>query len=145
MSELEQMYREVILDHYKSPRGHGLIADADAQAEGENPLCGDEVTISVKFTDDGETIAAIGFEGRGCAISQAATSMLSELVQGRKAADVAALPKEELLAEIGIPLTPIRLKGAILGLGVLKVALNKAKGTPLPEEWQGLAADLQFE
>jgi nitrogen fixation NifU-like protein len=71
--------------------------------------------------------------------------MLSELVQGRKAADVAALPKEELLAEIGIPLTPIRLKCAILGLGVLKVALNKAKGTPLPEEWQGLAADLQFE
>ena len=145
MSEMDQMYREVILDHYKSPRGHGLIEDADAQAEGENPLCGDEVTISVKFAEDGETIAAIGFEGRGCAISQAATSMLSELVQGRKAADVAALPKEELLAEIGIPLTPIRLKCAILGLGVLKVALNKAKGTPLPEEWRGLAADLQFD
>ena len=145
MSELEQMYREVILDHYKSPRGHGLIEDADAQAEGENPLCGDEVTISVKFAADGETISAIGFEGRGCAISQAATSMLSELVQGRKAADVAVLPNEELLAEIGIPLTPVRLKCALLGLGVLKVALNKAKGTPLPEEWQGLAADLQFE
>jgi nitrogen fixation protein NifU and related proteins len=145
MSEMEQMYREVILDHYKSPRGHGLLEDADAQAEGENPLCGDEVTISVKFAEDGETISEIGFEGRGCAISQAATSMLTELVQGRKAADVAALPKEELLAEIGIPLTPIRLKCAILGLGVLKVALNKAKGTPLPEEWQGLAADLQFD
>jgi len=145
MSELEQMYREVILDHYKSPRGHGLLEDADAQAEGENPLCGDEVTISVKFAEDGETISEIGFEGRGCAISQAATSMLTELVRGRKAADVAALPKEELLAEIGIPLTPIRLKCAILGLGVLKVALNKAKGTPLPEEWQGLAADLQFD
>jgi nitrogen fixation NifU-like protein len=145
MSEMDQMYREVILDHYKSPRGHGLIEGADAQAEGENPLCGDEVTISVKFAADGETIEAIGFEGRGCAISQAATSMLTELVQGRKATEVAALPKEELLEEIGIPLTPIRLKCAILGLGVLKVALNKAKGTPLPEEWQGLAADLQFD
>jgi nitrogen fixation NifU-like protein len=144
MSELEQMYREVILDHYKSPRGHGLIEGADAQAEGENPLCGDEVTISVKFAEDGETISAIGFEGRGCAISQAATSMLTELVQGRTATEVAALPKEELLAEIGIPLTPIRLKCAILGLGVLKVALNRAKGTPLPDEWQGLAADLEF-
>jgi nitrogen fixation protein NifU and related proteins len=142
MSELEQMYREVILDHYKSPRGHGLIEGADAQAEGQNPLCGDEVTISVKFGDDGETIENVGFEGRGCAISQAATSMLTELVRGRTAADVAALPKEELLEEIGIPLTPIRLKCAILGLGVLKVALNKAKGTPLPEEWQGLADDL---
>jgi nitrogen fixation NifU-like protein len=144
VSELEQMYREVILDHYKSPRGHGLLQDADVQAEGQNPLCGDEVTISVKFADDGETIEGIGFEGRGCAISQAATSMLTELVQGRSATEVASLPKEELLEEIGIPLTPIRLKCAILGLGVLKVALNKAKGTPLPEEWQGLADDLTF-
>ena len=138
MSEMEQMYREVILDHYKSPRGHGLIENADAQAEGQNPLCGDEVTISVKFAEDGETIAAIGFEGRGCAISQAATSMLSDLVKGKTATQVAALPREELLDEIGIPLMPIRLKCAILGLGVLKVALHRAKGTPLPDEWQGL-------
>jgi len=138
------MYREVILDHYKSPRGHGLIENADAQAEGQNPLCGDEVTISVKFAADGETIESIGFEGRGCAISQAATSMLTELVQGRTATEVAALPKEELLEEIGIPLTPIRLKCAILGLGVLKVALHKAKGTPLPQEWQGMGDDLSF-
>jgi nitrogen fixation NifU-like protein len=145
MTEMDQMYREVILDHYKSPRGHGLIEGAEAQAEGQNPLCGDEVTISVKFAEDGETIAEIGFEGRGCAISQAATSMLTELVQGRKAADVAALPKEELLDEIGIPLTPVRLKCAILGLGVLKVALHRAKGTPLPDEWQGLADDLTFD
>ena len=144
MSEMEQMYREVILDHYKSPRGHGLIENADAQAEGQNPLCGDEVTISVKFAADGETIESIGFEGRGCAISQAATSMLTELVQGRTASEVAVLPKEELLDEIGIPLTPIRLKCAILGLGVLKVALHKAKGTPLPQEWQGMGDDLSF-
>jgi nitrogen fixation protein NifU and related proteins len=144
MSEMEQLYREVILDHYKSPRGHGLIADADAQAEGQNPLCGDEVSISVKFAADGETIESVGFEGRGCAISQAATSMLTELVQGRKATEVATLPREELLDEIGIPLTPIRLKCAILGLGVLKVALHKAKGTPLPEEWQGMGDDLTF-
>jgi nitrogen fixation NifU-like protein len=141
---MEQMYREVILDHYKSPRGHGLIENADAQAEGQNPLCGDEVTISVKFAADGETIESVGFEGRGCAISQAATSMLTELVQGRSATEVAALPKEELLEEIGIPLTPIRLKCAILGLGVLKVALHKAKGTPLPQEWQGMGDDLSF-
>jgi nitrogen fixation protein NifU and related proteins len=134
----------VILDHYKSPRGHGLIENADAQAEGQNPLCGDEVTISVKFAADGETIESIGFEGRGCAISQAATSMLTELVQGRTASEVAALPKEDLLEEIGIPLTPIRLKCAILGLGVLKVALHKAKGTPLPQEWQGMGDDLSF-
>jgi nitrogen fixation NifU-like protein len=135
MSEFDQLYREVILDHYKNPRSHGLLDAPDAQAEGQNPLCGDEVTVSVRF--DGDTIGEVGFEGRGCAISQAATSMLTELVRGKTADEVARMPKEELLDEIGIPLTPVRLKCAILGLGVLKVALHKAKGTPLPEEWTG--------
>jgi nitrogen fixation protein NifU and related proteins len=137
MNEFEQMYREQILDHYKNPRGHGAVEDADARAEGVNPLCGDEVTISVAFADDGDTIRDVAFEGRGCAISQAASSMLMEMVKGRSASEVAAMPKDELLDEIGIPLTPIRLKCAILGLGVLKGALHRAKGTPLPEEWAG--------
>jgi nitrogen fixation NifU-like protein len=136
--DFEDMYREVILDHYKNPRGYGAMDEPDAHAEGQNPLCGDEVSISVKFGPDGETIDDIRFEGRGCAISQAATSMLTGIVKGRTASQVAELPKEELLEEIGIPLTPIRLKCAILGLGVLKVALHRAKGTPLPDEWQGL-------
>ncbi len=134
----EDLYREVILDHYKNPRGHGVIEDADAQAEGVNPLCGDEVSIFVQFGEDGETIDDVKFSGRGCAISQASTSMLMEMVKGRKAHEIAELPKEQLLEEVGIPLTPIRLKCALLGLGVLKVALHRAKGTPLPEEWAGL-------
>jgi nitrogen fixation NifU-like protein len=138
VNEFDQMYREVILDHYKNPRGHGTIDDADAHAEGMNPLCGDEVDIYVSFGDDGDTIDEVKFSGRGCAISQAATSMLMEMVQGRKATEVAELSKEELLDEVGIPLTPVRLKCALLGLGVLKVALHRAKGTPLPEEWAGL-------
>jgi nitrogen fixation NifU-like protein len=106
-------------------------------------LCGDEISVSVRF-GDGDTIEEIGFEGRGCAISQAATSMLTELVQGRSAAEVAAMPKDELLEQIGIPLTPVRLKCAILGLGVLKLALHKAKGTPLPEEWGTAANELRL-
>jgi len=137
-SSFDEMYREVILDHYKNPRGHGVIDPADAQAEGQNPLCGDEVSIFVSFEDDGETIEDVKFRGRGCAISQASTSMLMGLVKGRKAGDVAAMSKDELLEEVGIQLTPIRLKCALLGLGVLKVALHRAKGTPLPEEWAGL-------
>ena len=138
MSEgFDQLYREVILDHYKNPRGHGVIEPADASADGQNPLCGDEVSIYVSFEPDGDTIEDVKFSGRGCAISQAATSMLTELVVGRSAAEVSELPKEELLEEVGIPLTPVRLKCAILGLGVLKVALHRAKGTPLPEEWAG--------
>ncbi|MDQ3874164.1 MAG: SUF system NifU family Fe-S cluster assembly protein [Actinomycetota bacterium] len=143
MSGFDELYREVILDHYKNPRGHGSLAEADARAEGMNPLCGDEVTISLAFADDGETVRDVMFEGRGCAISQAATSMLMEMAKGRSAEEIAAMPKEDLLDEIGIPLTPIRLKCALLGLGVLKVALNRAKGTALPEEWAG-ADEIDF-
>jgi nitrogen fixation protein NifU and related proteins len=128
----EQFYRELILDHYKNPRNFGTIDPADAQAEGKNPLCGDEASITVAFADDGETISDVRFSGHGCAISTAANSMLTELVKGRKAAEVAVM-KDELLDEIGIPLTPVRIKCALLGLTTLKLALHKAKGTPLPE------------
>jgi nitrogen fixation protein NifU and related proteins len=144
MSEFDELYREVILDHYKNPRGHGLLEDPDAEAEGQNPLCGDEVSIYVAFGEDGDTIDEVKFSGRGCAISQAATSMLMEMVKGRSAADVATLPRDELLEEIGIPLTPVRLKCALLGLSTLKLALHKAKGTPLPEEWAGASNDLDL-
>ncbi len=138
MSEFDSMYREVILDHYKNPRGHGVIEAADAEAEGQNPLCGDEVAIFVAFGDDDETIEDVKFRGRGCAISQAATSMLTEMVKGRTADEIATMPRDDLLDEVGIPLSPVRLKCALLGLGVLKVALHRAKGTPLPEEWAGM-------
>ena len=133
----DQMYREVILDHYKNPHGHGVIEGGDAEADGQNPLCGDEVSIYVAFGEDGETIDDVKFSGRGCAISQAATSMLMEMTKGRTAEEVAVLDKDELLAEIGVPLTPVRLKCAMLGLTTLKVALHKAKGTPLPEGLAG--------
>ncbi len=141
MSEFEQMYREVILDHYKAPRNHGILDPNDAVAEGQNPLCGDEVTVSVRF-GEGDIIESVGFEGRGCAISQAATSMLTDLVKGRSAQEVAVMQKEELLDEIGIPLSPVRLKCALLGMGVLKVALHRSKGTPLPEEWSTSGGDI---
>ena len=133
----DQLYREIILDHYKNPRGHGVMEDPDVEAEGQNPLCGDEVSIYVAFRDDGETIDEVKFSGRGCAISQAATSMLTEIVQGKTASEVATMPRDELLDELGIPLTPMRLKCALLGLTTLRLALHKGKGTPLPEGWDG--------
>jgi nitrogen fixation NifU-like protein len=138
VSEFDQLYRDFILDHYKNPRNHGRLDPADAEAEGQNPLCGDEVHISLGF--EGDRIVDVRFDGRGCAISQAATSILTDLVKGRTAAEVAALQKEELLEEMGIPLAdnPARLKCATLGLGVLKVALHRGKGTPLPPGFEGL-------
>src|ERR1700758_3123197 len=122
------MYREVILDHYKNPHGHGTIEDPDAEADGQNPLCGDEVSIYVAFGEDGETIDEVTFSGRGCAISQAATSLLTAMVQGKTAAEVGTLDKQDPLDEIAIDLSPVRLKCALLGLTTLKVALHKAKG-----------------
>ena len=132
------MYREVILDHYKNPHGHGTIEDPDAEADGQNPLCGDEVSIYVSFEPGSDVIEDVKFSGRGCAISQAATSMLMEMVKGRSAGEVASMSKDELLEEIGIPLSATRLKCALLGLTTLKVALHKGKGTPLPEGLAGL-------
>ena len=146
---IDDLYRELILDHYKSPRHHGRLEPADAVAEGQNPLCGDEITISIRIADDGETIEEIAFDGHGCAISQASASMLSEEIVGRKAHEVALLksddaPLVQMMIESGTPLTPVRLKCALLGLGVLKVALNKAVGTPLPQEWAGIE-EVEFE
>ena len=132
---MDDLYRENILDHYKNPRRRGTIEDADARGEGMNPLCGDEITITLLYDEQGDTISDVRFEGRGCAISQAATSMLVEKIAGRKATEVAAMPKEEVLDELGIPLGPVRLKCALLGLSTLKVAIHKSKGTPLPDEW----------
>ena len=141
MSEFDQLYREVILDHYKNPRNHGVIENPDAHAEGKNPLCGDETEIFVKFGSDEATIEEIKFDGRGCAISQAATSMLTEMVKGRKAGEVATMTRDDILEEVGIPLTPVRLKCALLGLTTLKLALHKEKGTPLPDGLDDLELD----
>ncbi len=132
----ETFYREVILDHYKHPRNHGTIEGPHAHAEGQNPLCGDEVSIDLMF-DGNDKISDVKFSGRGCAISQAATSMLTEHLKGKTVAQAAALDKQTLLDEVGIPLTPVRLKCAMLGLTTLKVALHKAKGTPLPDGLAG--------
>lgn len=134
---MSDLYRELILDHYKNPRNHGELDPCDAHAQGQNPLCGDDVSITMNFDDD--ELSEVRFTGRGCAISQAAASILMELVEGRPVAEVAALPKEDLLDELGVPLAknPARLKCALLSLGVLKLALHRAKGTQLPEEWAG--------
>ena len=139
---MDELYRENILDHYKNPRRRGEIEEPDARGEGMNPLCGDEITITLAY--DGDTIADARFVGRGCAISQASTSMLMEKIVGRSAGTVAEMPKEELLDELGIPLGPVRLKCALLGLSTLKVALHKSKGTPLPDEW-GADPDLDLK
>lgn len=86
---LEELYREVILDHYRNPRNRGKLSDPDASADGSNPLCGDDVHIDLAL--DGELIVAVGVTGQGCSISQASASMMSEAVAGRTVADAEEL------------------------------------------------------
>ncbi|MEI6687970.1 MAG: SUF system NifU family Fe-S cluster assembly protein [Thermoleophilia bacterium] len=129
----DELYRENLMDHYRHPRNHGTLEHPDCEAEGKNPLCGDEVEIDVQVADG--RIAAIRFAGNGCAVSQAATSMLTELVEGLPVEEAAALPSQAIIDELGIPLSAMRVKCAVLGLGTLKVALHRGAGTPLPAEW----------
>ena len=129
----DELYRENLMDHYRHPRNHGTLEHPDCEAEGKNPLCGDEVEIDVAVADG--RISEIRFSGNGCAVSQAATSMLTELVAGLPVEEAAALPSQAIIDELGIPLSAMRVKCAVLGLGTLKVALHRGAGTPLPAEW----------
>ncbi|HEX3721210.1 MAG TPA: SUF system NifU family Fe-S cluster assembly protein [Nitrolancea sp.] len=115
---MADLYREQILDHSRNPRNFGQIEDPDITYEDSNPLCGDRVRIDVKV-DDG-IIADIKFSGRGCAISQAAASMLTEMVKGHEVSEIRDLSADEMLEELGIPISPARIKCALLGLKVLK-------------------------
>lgn len=117
----DSIYREAILDHNKNPRNKGVLDPADYSYEDVNPLCGDEIRIDVRT--DGEKVTAIRFSGRGCAISQAAASILTEMVDGRPLEEVKAIGREDVLEELGVPISPARMKCAMLGLKVLKAGL----------------------
>ena len=117
----DSLYREAILDHFRNPRNKGTLEPADFTYEDVNPLCGDEIRIDVRT--DGEKVTAIKFSGRGCAISQAAASILTEMAAGRPLEEVKAISREEMLDELGVPISPARMKCAMLGLKVLKAGL----------------------
>jgi nitrogen fixation NifU-like protein len=117
---MDDFYRDYILDHYRSPRNFGTLEQPDVSAEDVNPLCGDQIRVELKL-DDGK-ISDVRFSGKGCAISQASTSMLLETVKGMKLTDVAQLPKDAVLENVGIGISPTRMKCAMLGLRVLKSA-----------------------
>jgi len=120
----DDIYREIILDHYRNPRNKGKLALADVSAHDSNPLCGDEIDIHLKI--DSSRIQDIKFEGRGCAISQASASMLTEMVSGKDLKFIKDLQKEDILENIGLTnLGPARIKCALLSLKVLKVGMIK--------------------
>ena len=112
-------YQESILDHYHNPRHWGAVADADIDHEENNPLCGDRLRLTMKV-EDGK-IVDLGWEGAGCAISQAAASMLGEILIDKTLEEAQAITKQDILDMLGIELGPVRLKCALLSLKVMKV------------------------
>ncbi len=143
---LEDLYKEVILDHYRSPRNKGRLDPYDIVLERNNPLCGDEIELFLKF--DGDKLEGISFDGKGCSISQASASMMAERLQGASIKDAADLAEGikrmmageeegegdelgELIALKGVVKYPVRIKCALLGWDTLVEALEESgKGVP---------------
>ena len=138
---LEELYKEVILDHYRDPRNKGRLDPHDVALERNNPLCGDEIELFLKF--DGENLQEIAFDGKGCSISQASASMMTEKVKGLSAKDAAALAETiksmmageaegdqaqlgDLMSLKGVVKYPVRIKCALLGWNTLVEALEEA-------------------
>jgi len=127
------IYKEVILDYYRNPRNFGKLEPHDIEARDTNPLCGDEIEIQVKVAD-GEKIGAIRYTGKGCAISQASASMLTELAKGRPLEWAKELSKEDIMRMLGTPdLGPSRIKCALLGMKVLKMGVYGYLGARLED------------
>jgi nitrogen fixation NifU-like protein len=141
---LEELYKEVILDHYRAPRNKGRIDPHDVALERNNPLCGDEIELFLKF--EGETLQGVAFEGKGCSISQASTSMMTEKVSGLAAGDAAALAESikrmmageedgdadtlgDLISLKGVVKYPVRIKCALLGWNTLLEGLAEGGKT----------------
>ncbi|GAC1398749.1 MAG: iron-sulfur cluster assembly scaffold protein [Vulcanimicrobiaceae bacterium] len=118
---MEDFYKEYILDHYRNPRNFGQLDAPDATAEDLNPLCGDRIRFDLAIDADGR-VSDVKFSGKGCAISQASASMLSESLRGEKLEDVARLSQDVVLENVGIGISPARMKCAMLGLKVVKSA-----------------------
>jgi nitrogen fixation protein NifU and related proteins len=118
------MYQEVILEHYRSPRNFGPLPGAERVGEESNPLCGDHITLRLKLDPTAQKIDAVRFEGDGCAISVASTSMLTEKLSGLSLADAARMTRDDVLKNLGIPLSPVRVKCALTGFAALGRALH---------------------
>jgi nitrogen fixation NifU-like protein len=128
----DQFYREYILDHYKNPRNFGRLPDPDVSHEEYNPLCGDLVGMDFRLRDG--TIEDIRFHGRGCAISQASASLMTERLKGMRLDEAREISRDDVLEELGIEISPARLKCALLSLKVLKVGAYGLAGEEDDEE-----------
>jgi nitrogen fixation protein NifU and related proteins len=132
MAADDQFYREFILDHYKNPRNFGRLDGANVTHEEYNPLCGDLVGMDFRIEDG--MIEDVRFHGRGCAISQASASLMTERLKGMSLEEARQISKDDVLEELGIDISPARLKCALLTLKVLKVGAYGLAGDEEDDE-----------
>jgi len=123
LSEQQQLYKENILDHYRHPRNQKKLSVFTHRMHDTNPLCGDRVTVYLLIKDG--IIVDCAFEGSGCAISQASTSILTEYLRGKSRTALIALGQKEIVELLGIPIGPVRLKCAMLGLRAMQKSLQE--------------------
>ena len=135
-----EFYRERIIDHYRNPRNYGSIEDAQIKVQESNPLCGDDVELYIKLDKDGK-VEDMKFKGRGCAISTASASLMTELLKGKKLDDLLSFTKKEILHALGIAtlgLNPARIKCALLPYKALKIGVYQHLGKEISEEEEHL-------
>ena len=124
---MDDLYRDYILEHYRRPHNFGILESPTASYEGSNPLCGDRITMMLGVRDG--VVEEVAFTGRGCAISQASASLLTDEVKGKPVDEVARLTPDDLLDLLGIEISPARLKCAMLSLDTLQAALAELDGS----------------
>ncbi len=128
---MDDLYRDYILEHYRRPHNFGVLESPTASYEGNNPLCGDRITIMLDVHDG--VVEDVAFTGRGCAISQASASLLTDEIKGKPVEDVRKMTPDDLLDLIGIEISPARLKCALLSLDTVTHALSGDPGSDTTE------------
>ena len=128
---MDSIYKEDILDHYKHPRNFGELDAPDVHVEANNPLCGDRLSMDLHLKDG--VVEDVRFKGRGCAISQASASMLTEQMVGKSLVELARVTKDDILENLGVEVSYARLKCALLSLDMLRASLAQA-GIKIPEQ-----------